>query len=124
MNAEEMNPSPREMDGLGKSRVRTSRKKSSLAAAAAERAKIPPQSIENTCRKRKISCRRQKLLTSQYILAKVFRKDGPSLGSQFDHLPSSRSKGTVCMFPMVYLFIYFDSYLPGLGILSFFFIIC
>ncbi|KAG2314086.1 hypothetical protein Bca52824_017208 [Brassica carinata] len=55
------------MDGLGKSQVGTSRKKSSLAAAAA-RAKIPPQP---TCRKRKkISCR-QKLLTSQYILAKV-----------------------------------------------------
>ncbi|CAH8385890.1 unnamed protein product [Eruca vesicaria subsp. sativa] len=35
--------------------------------------------VENKC------C--QKLLTSQYILAKVFRKDGPSLGSDFDLPP-------------------------------------
>lgn len=40
---------------------------------------------------RKASC--QKLLTSQHILAKVFRKDGPSLGIEFDHLPSGARKG-------------------------------
>ncbi|XP_056854992.1 homeobox-DDT domain protein RLT3-like [Raphanus sativus] len=90
MNAEKMNPTPpQEMDEVGR---RTSRTKSkSLAAAAARVAKIPPQPIE------KISCR-QKLLSSQYILAKVFRKDGPSLGFQFDHLPSPRrSKGTTIL---------------------------
>ncbi|CAG7896634.1 unnamed protein product [Brassica rapa] len=70
MNAEKMDE-----------RRRTSRKKSSVAAAV--RAKIPRSAL------RKINC--QKLLTSQYILAKVFRKDGPSLGFQFDHLPPSSS---------------------------------
>ena len=73
MNAEKMDE-----------RRRTSRKKSSVAAAV--RAKIPQPRGSAL---RKINC--QKLLTSQYILAKVFRKDGPSLGFQFDHLPPSSS---------------------------------
>lgn len=77
MNAERMHPNPGEMD----ERRRTSGNKSS---AAAVRAKIPQPSGSVL---RKINC--QKLLTSQHILAKVFRKDGPSLGFQFDRLPPS-----------------------------------
>ncbi|XP_024005575.1 homeobox-DDT domain protein RLT3 isoform X1 [Eutrema salsugineum] len=41
---------------------------------------------------RKASC--QKLLTSQHILAKIFRKDGPSLGFEFDRLPSGARKAS------------------------------
>ncbi|CDY51255.1 BnaC03g77790D [Brassica napus] len=81
MNAERMHPNPGEMD----ERRRTSGNKSS---AAAVRAKIPQPSGSVL---RKINC--QKLLTSQHILAKVFRKDGPSLGFRFDRLPpSSRTR--------------------------------
>ncbi|EOA15935.1 hypothetical protein CARUB_v10004029mg [Capsella rubella] len=41
---------------------------------------------------KKANC--QGLLTSQHILAKIFRKDGPSLGSEFDHLPSGARKAS------------------------------
>ncbi|KAF8079476.1 hypothetical protein N665_1024s0004 [Sinapis alba] len=89
---EKMYPTPQEMDDLGKSlgltvkqvrgwfKRRTSRKKPLANDGVVVRAKIPQP------RKKKITC--QKLLTSQHILAKVFRKDGPSLGFEFDHLPS------------------------------------
>ncbi|CAH2079366.1 unnamed protein product [Thlaspi arvense] len=36
----------------------------------------------------------QNLLSSQHILAKIFRKDGPSLGFEFDRLPSGARKAS------------------------------
>ncbi|XP_019098378.1 PREDICTED: homeobox-DDT domain protein RLT3-like, partial [Camelina sativa] len=41
---------------------------------------------------RKANC--QELFTSQHILAKIFRKDGPPLGSEFDHLSSGARKAS------------------------------
>lgn len=53
--------------------------------------------VKNTMVKRKNKQNRiQDLFTLGYILSKVFRKDGPPLGVEFDSLPSMRffpSKG-------------------------------
>ncbi|KAL1188979.1 Homeobox-DDT domain protein RLT3 [Cardamine amara subsp. amara] len=112
---EQMYPTPKEMEALGKSlgltvkevrgwfKRRRSRSKDvqSLAndgvgaknSQSYDRSRVRC-STSSRCSvgTRKTSC--QKLLTSQHILAKVFRKDGPSLGIEFDHLPSGARKAS------------------------------
>lgn len=122
--AEQMYPTPKEMEDLGKSlgltvkevrgwfKRRRSRGKGVKSLADDGVGAQNPQSynksrirsstssrcdfraaVEKRCSvgTRKANC--QELLTSQHILAKIFRKDGPSLGSEFDHLPSGARKG-------------------------------
>ncbi|CAN8232429.1 unnamed protein product [Cochlearia groenlandica] len=52
------------------------------------------EAVEKRCSvgTRKSTC--QRLLTSQHILAKIFRKDGPSLGFEFDHPTSEARKAS------------------------------
>lgn len=77
-------------DGLGannpqsydRSIMRSSTSSRCVGAAVEERCSVGT---------RKANC--QTLLPSSHILAKIFRKDGPSLGFEFDHLPSGARKG-------------------------------
>jgi len=123
VKAEQMYPTPKEMEDLGKSlgltlkevrgwfKRRRSRGKGVKSMANDGLGAKNPQlydrslmrsstssrcvgvAVEERCivGTRKASC--QNLLPSSHILAKVFRKDGPSLGSEFDHLPSGARKG-------------------------------
>ncbi|XP_010450235.1 PREDICTED: homeobox-DDT domain protein RLT3-like isoform X1 [Camelina sativa] len=116
---EQIYPTPKEMEDMGKSlgltvkevrgwfKRRTSRGKGMISPADDVVGAENPQSY-NTSRirtsrcdfravvkkissveTRKANC--QELFTSQHILAKIFRKDGPTLGSEFDH-PSSGAR--------------------------------
>ncbi|VVB01384.1 unnamed protein product [Arabis nemorensis] len=49
---------------------------------------------EKRCSVGRRKANHQVSLTSQHILAKIFRKDGPVLGSEFDHLPSGARKAS------------------------------
>lgn len=54
----------------------------------------------NVRKKKKHKCLQQ-LLTADYILHKVFRKDGPPLGEEFDSLPSGEflhHNGMLCIY--------------------------
>lgn len=108
-----MYPSPTEMEDLGKSlgltvnevrgwfKRRRSRRKdgkslandrSLMRSSTSSRCDFGA-GVEKRCS--------QRLLTSQHILAKIFRKDGPLLGSEFDHLPSGARKGMFYLFGFV-----------------------
>ncbi|XP_019086298.1 PREDICTED: homeobox-DDT domain protein RLT3-like [Camelina sativa] len=119
---EQMYPTPKEMEDMGKSlgftvkevsgwfKRRRSRGKGMISPADDVVGAGNPQSY-NTSRirssrcdfragvkkrssveTRKANC--QELFTSQHILAKIFRKDGPPLGSEFDHLSSGARKAS------------------------------
>ncbi|CAL9224946.1 unnamed protein product [Arabidopsis halleri] len=122
--AEQMYPTPKEMEDLGKSlgltlkevrgwfkRRRTRGKGVKSLANDGLGAKNPltydrsimrsstssrcvGAAFEERCSvgTRKATC--QTLLPSSHILAKIFRKDGPSLGFEFDHLPSGARKAS------------------------------
>ncbi|XP_019088607.1 PREDICTED: homeobox-DDT domain protein RLT3-like isoform X2 [Camelina sativa] len=67
----------------------TSRIRSSISSRCDFRAGVKKRCSVET---RKANC--QELFTSQHILAKIFRKDGPPLGSEFDHLSSGARKAS------------------------------
>lgn len=124
VKADQMYPSPKEMEELGTSlgltakevrgwfKRRRSRSKGGKSLPNDGVGEKNPQSYSRSCMRSSTSSRcnfgaavekrcsvgtrkasRQVLLTSQHILAKIFRKDGPLLGSEFDHLPSGAHKG-------------------------------
>lgn len=114
--AEQMYPTPKEMEDLGKSlgltvkevrgwfKRRRTRGKGVKSLAnpqtydrsimrSSTSSRCVGAAVEERCSvgTRKANC--QTLLPSSHILAKIFRKDGPSLGFEFDHLPSGARKG-------------------------------
>uniref|UniRef100_A0A1J3DY83 Homeobox-DDT domain protein RLT3 n=1 Tax=Noccaea caerulescens TaxID=107243 RepID=A0A1J3DY83_NOCCA len=111
---EQMYPTPKEMEDLGKSlgltvnevrgwfkRRRSRRKDGKSLANDRSRMKSSTSSrcdfgagVEKRCSVEARKASSQTLLTSQHILAKIFRKDGPLLGSEFDHLPSGARKAS------------------------------
>lgn len=64
--------------------------------------------MKNSYQKKHLFCL-QELLTPEYILKKVFRKDGPPLGVEFDPLPArafGKCLGLLLCFVGSYLFIF------------------
>jgi hypothetical protein len=56
---------------------------------------------------------RQVLFPKDYILRKVFRKDGPPLGSEFDTLPSQSVRGNIRGMPLLFKSFRLHQYVAG-----------
>ncbi|CAK7349189.1 unnamed protein product [Dovyalis caffra] len=69
-----------------------SRDKSNIPSSSKNK-QAPSEVQGRLCKKKKKLVLIQELLTSDYIMGKIFRKDGPPLGVEFDSLPTRAFNG-------------------------------
>lgn len=94
--------------------VQKRRKEKSIASrrtvdinSSSSKYKLASMVRKKMVKRKKIQNQLQDLFTPDYILSKVFRKDGPPLGVEFDSLPSgsfSQCKGILQILAIVFLY--------------------
>lgn len=91
--------------------VQKRRKEKSIASrktvernSSSSKYKLASMVRKKIVKRKKIQNQLRDLFTPDYILSKVFRKDGPPLGVEFDSLPSGAFKGILQILAIVFLY--------------------